>query len=182
MPLDRGMKKRPLTPKEGQEVDKGFGDRHPRCAARRVSACMLAPSGVFMVVLLIVRPVLDPDAVAVLSYVFGEVCKSVLQILYSTDQGLHVRPVILPVSFPFEFHPIDVCVENLPAKAVRVRELPLRFPLVGHLVHPDPVVRSEDAHAGSCGDGRTVVPDEPIPTALGCGPAAAKGPSRFERE
>ncbi len=94
---------------------------------------MLAPSGVFMGILLFVlggEIVLDPDPVAVLAYVFGEMCQLVLQIRDTTDQGLHVRPVILPVPLSLQFHSIDVFVEDLP-RGIYIR-ISSRVPPIRH--------------------------------------------------
>ncbi len=71
---------------------------------------------------------------AVLCYMVGEVLKSLFQIDQTMDQGFHVSPVVLPISLPLRFHPIDMLVENLPRRvAVFVRPV-----VVSHQVTQTP--------------------------------------------
>ncbi len=50
---------------------------------------------------------------AVVLLMVGEQGKLGLQIDQSLDQGLHVSPVVLPVSFAVHLHFVDMFVEDL---------------------------------------------------------------------
>ncbi len=61
-------------------------------------------------------------------YVLDQNCKLILQFVDSLEEGLHIRPVVLPIPLTPCFDPIDMLVEYLPRGA----RVTIGLMLVGH--------------------------------------------------